>query len=53
MVPDFFEENLEFWAAFHRIYKGNPAFAAHCLKEPVGMGSADAGEAFGKSYYDY
>jgi hypothetical protein len=23
------------------------------LKEPIGMGSADAGEAFGKSYYDY
>ena len=43
------QNNLEFWAAFHRIYKGNPAFAAHCLKEPVDIGSADAGEAFGKS----
>jgi hypothetical protein len=47
------QNNLEFWAAIYRIYKGNPAFAAHCLKEPVDSGSADAGEAFGKSYYDY
>jgi hypothetical protein len=21
VIPDFFEENLEFWAAFHRIYQ--------------------------------